>query len=138
MPVEVPMSEFTRKMESIARDGLRSTFEQLQSIDQRLGIRERVERFREDVSRTQRLLMDGAQTGGMEHLRNVRVWYARLEVEYGADVDTVTRSYRRLVKLYHPDLYVANADHAAMATEVTQGLVTAYNGLLRHLQPNGR
>lgn len=94
-----------------------------------------MDRFREDVVRSQRLLLEGAATGGLDHLRDVRIWYARLEVPYGSNAETVTSSYRRLVKLYHPDLYAGSGSHSALATEVTQGLVTAYHGLLRHLKP---
>lgn len=130
------MSEFSRRFESFARAGLQGAFERARSLDTRWGVSERLDRLREDLSQTQRLLADGSQIGGFEQMRNLRVWYARLEVEYGADADAVTRSYRRLVKLYHPDLYAGTPHHEALATEVTQDLVTAYNGLLRHL--NGR
>lgn len=97
------------------------------------GFRARLDQLREDLHQTQRLLSDGSNFGGMDHLRNIRIWYARLEVEEGSDAATVTASFRRLIRLYHPDLYAADAELADVATELAQHLVTAYNGLLHHL-----
>lgn len=97
------------------------------------GFRARVDQLRDDLQQTQRLLTDGSALGGMDHVRTVRLWYARLEVEEGSDAATVTASFRRLIRLYHPDLYAFDPTLADTATELTQLLVTAYNGLLSHL-----
>ena len=126
------MSDFSRRFESAARRGLHAGYQRLQTLDDRFGVRERVARLREDFAQTQRLLLEGSQAGGLDRLREIRVWHARLEVNEGDDFETITRSYRRLIRLYHPDLYAADPAHESMANDVTQGINTAYEGLSRH------
>lgn len=62
-----------------------------------------------------------------------RRWYKTLEVQPGADLKTVRRSYRRLLLQYHPDKFANDADKQKVATEVTRRLTEAYNGLTRYL-----
>ena len=61
-------------------------------------------------------------------------YYANLELPYGAGLDTVRRTWRRLVKKYHPDLHSADEDKKRIATEIVQGLNRAYEELGRHLE----
>ena len=61
-------------------------------------------------------------------------YYASLELPYGAGLDTVRRTWKRLVKKYHPDLYSANEQKRRTATELVQGLNRAYEELTRHLE----
>lgn len=63
----------------------------------------------------------------------VRQWYARLELDPGADATEVRRAYRALMRRYHPDRFTADPDTERVATELSQELTVAYNGLLRHL-----
>lgn len=62
-----------------------------------------------------------------------RRWYKDLELEPGADLKTVRRSYRRLLLKYHPDKFQSDPAKLNMATEVTRKLTEAYNGLSRYL-----
>jgi DnaJ-domain-containing protein 1 len=62
-----------------------------------------------------------------------RRWYKDLELEPGADLKTVRRSYRRLLLKYHPDKFQSDPAKLQMATEVTRKLTEAYNGLSRYL-----
>lgn len=62
-----------------------------------------------------------------------RRWYKDLELEPGADIKQVRRSYRRLLLKYHPDKFHSDPDKLSAATEVTRKLTEAYNGLTRYL-----
>ncbi|HRI06279.1 MAG TPA: J domain-containing protein [Nannocystaceae bacterium] len=56
-------------------------------------------------------------------------WYKTLEVEPGADFDTIRKSYRRLLKQYHPDRFARDPEKHKVATEVTRKITEAYDGL---------
>ena len=61
-------------------------------------------------------------------------YYANLEVPYGTGLDTVHRTWRRLVKKYHPDLHSVDEQKRRTATELVQGLNRAYEEVARHLE----
>ena len=61
-------------------------------------------------------------------------YYANLELPYGAGLSTVRRTWRRLVKKYHPDLHSADGGKKRTATELLQGLNRAYDELAKHLE----
>ena len=46
--------------------------------------------------------------------------YANLEVPFGADSETVRRSYKRLVLRYHPDRHGGSPEKQRVATEITK------------------
>lgn len=56
----------------------------------------------------------------------LRLAYAALEVPYGADFATVRKSYRTLMRKYHPDRHVGSAEKQKTATELAQKLSLAY------------
>ncbi|MCA9648742.1 MAG: J domain-containing protein [Myxococcales bacterium] len=62
-----------------------------------------------------------------------RRWYKTLELQPGADLKTVRRSYRKLLLQYHPDKFANDPAKQKVATEVTRRLTEAYNGLTRYL-----
>ena len=64
----------------------------------------------------------------------IRKAYAALEVSPGADFETVRRSYRRMMRKYHPDLHGGSVDKQRAATDLTQRLTEAYKTLERHLR----
>ncbi|MBN2574522.1 MAG: J domain-containing protein [Deltaproteobacteria bacterium] len=57
----------------------------------------------------------------------LRLAYAALEVPYGADFATVRKSYRTLMRKYHPDRHTGSADKQKAATELAQKLTHAYD-----------
>ena len=61
-------------------------------------------------------------------------WYANLELPYGADLDEVTRAWKRLVRSYHPDLHARDPERHANATELVKGLNHAYEQLRQRLE----
>jgi DnaJ-domain-containing protein 1 len=64
----------------------------------------------------------------------IRKAYRDLEVAAGSDFETVRRSYRRLMRKYHPDLHAGSPDKQRDATNVAQRLTEAYKTLERHLR----
>ena len=56
----------------------------------------------------------------------LRLAYAALEVPYGADFATVRKSYRSLMRKYHPDRHAGSPEKQKAATELAQKLSLAY------------
>ena len=56
----------------------------------------------------------------------LRLAYAALEVPYEADFATVRKSYRALMRKYHPDRHTGSPDQQKAATELAQKLSAAY------------
>lgn len=52
--------------------------------------------------------------------------YAALEVPFGSDFATVRKSYRALMRKYHPDRHAGSPDKQKSATELAQKLSAAY------------
>ena len=65
--------------------------------------------------------------------KRLRELYAQLEVPYGAPFDDVKKSFRRLMRKYHPDLHIGNPQKHKTATQLTMSLTQAYNELEQHL-----
>lgn len=52
--------------------------------------------------------------------------YAALEVPFGSDFATVRKSYRTLMRKYHPDRHTGSPEKQKAATELAQKLSQAY------------
>lgn len=52
--------------------------------------------------------------------------YAALEIPFGADFGTVRKSYRALMRKYHPDRHMGSPEKQKAATELAQKLTLAY------------
>jgi hypothetical protein len=65
--------------------------------------------------------------------KRLRELYAQLETPYGAPFDEVKKSFRRLMRKYHPDLHINNPNKHKTATQLTMSLTQAYNELEQHL-----
>jgi len=61
--------------------------------------------------------------------KTLRDYYANLEVEYGADMDTVKAAYRDLMRRYHPDRFAHDENMQDLSTELTQELTRAYQAI---------
>ena len=64
----------------------------------------------------------------------IRKAYAALEVPPGSDFETVRKSYRRLMRKYHPDLHAGTPDKNRAATDLTQRLTQAYKTLEKNMR----
>ena len=61
-------------------------------------------------------------------------YYSNLEVPYGADLETVRASWRRLVRRYHPDLHGTDPEKQRVATELVKGLNQAFEQIRKRLE----
>lgn len=68
---------------------------------------------------------------GDEALRRA---YAALEIPAGSDFEAVKRSYRRLMRKYHPDLNAGSPEKQKAATDLSQRLTEAYKTLEKRLR----
>jgi DnaJ-domain-containing protein 1 len=64
----------------------------------------------------------------------VRQAYAALEVPYGSDFATVRKSYRALMRKYHPDRHTGSPEKQKAATELAQKLTAAYRLLEQRIR----
>lgn len=56
-------------------------------------------------------------------------YYANLELPAYASLDEVKRSYRELMKRYHPDKHAGDRERQKAAEELSQSLTRAYEAL---------
>ena len=59
--------------------------------------------------------------------------YAALEVPFGSDFATVRKSYRALMRKYHPDRHTESPEKQKTATELTQKLSQSFQ-VIEHVQ----
>ncbi len=53
-------------------------------------------------------------------------YYKILELEYGSDFSSIKKSYKKLLKKYHPDLFHGKPEKLKSAQEVTRQINEAY------------
>jgi DnaJ-domain-containing protein 1 len=77
----------------------------------------------------------GRSKGGLagEALR-IQKAYAMLEVPSGSDFEAVRRSYRALMRKYHPDHHTQSPEKQRAANDVAQKLTEAYKLLEKRLR----
>jgi DnaJ-domain-containing protein 1 len=57
--------------------------------------------------------------------------YANLEVAFGADIETVRRSYKRLMMKYHPDKHSGDPEKQRIALEITKKINESFERIRR-------
>ncbi len=103
------------------------------AFEQDGGLAGVAERMQARLQQKEQQLSAGRHALNPEYQTQVRLWYARLELPYGADADAVRQAFRRLMRRYHPDRFTSDPDAERAATEVSQKLAVAYEGLLEYL-----
>jgi DnaJ-domain-containing protein 1 len=63
--------------------------------------------------------------------KDIAQHYKTLNVEYGADAATVKKSYRKLMRKFHPDLH-ADPKKKRAATKLTVKIAAAYEAVEKH------
>ena len=111
---------------STARRNLNTVLDVVDEFERKGGFRALVE---EGARASERALV-----GGPYDAKSLRQYYANLEVPYGSDRGTVKRSYRRLMRKYHPDRHSGDPERERLATELSQELTRAYDAVLDHLK----
>ncbi len=118
-------------------DRVRNRLNRLQdrvvAFEQDGGLAGVAERMQARLQQKEQQLSAGRHALNPEYQTQVRLWYARLELPYGADADAVRQAFRRLMRRYHPDRFTSDPDAERAATEVSQKLAVAYEGLLEYL-----
>lgn len=117
--------KFVRTM----RANLNGLLDRIREIDDYGGIKSILERGFDEGFES---IGQPANKGAGE--KTIRDYYANLEVEYGADLDTVKASYRNLMRKYHPDRYTNDPDMERMATGLAQELTRAYQAVESYIK----
>ncbi len=60
--------------------------------------------------------------------------YANLEVPYGSDLETVTQSWKRMLRQYHPDMHSGDPEKQQVANQLVQELNRSYEELKKRLR----
>ena len=94
----------------------------------------RTEIRREEAARRRGERAQSRAAAAVDVPADIRTFYANLELPIGASADEVKAAYRRLMRRYHPDKHALDPARAKVATEVTQQLRQAYDGLIAHLE----
>jgi DnaJ-domain-containing protein 1 len=83
-------------------------------------------------------IVDQLQTTGGYDQKSLRQYYANLEVPYDSDLEVVKKSYRNLMRRYHPDRHSADPEREKLSTALSQELTRAYDAVVAHLRRQGR
>ncbi len=67
---------------------------------------------------------------------DLREDYNNLGVSAGASMEDVKKSYKKLLKKYHPDNYPEGSEQQKLATEITKKLNLSYQRIKQHTQNN--
>ena len=67
---------------------------------------------------------------------SLRQDYANLEVPFGADIDVVRDSYKRLMLKYHPDKFAGDAEKQKLALEIAKKINQSFQRI-RDRQESG-
>jgi DnaJ-domain-containing protein 1 len=59
-------------------------------------------------------------------VRHLRKDFARLELPFGAPMDAVRQSYKKMLVRYHPDRWSSNTEKMALATEITKKITESF------------
>lgn len=94
----------------------------------------------EELLRRRRERARGRASGGAPsreaespQAKQLSQYYANLELKPGATLEDVKKSYRELMRKFHPDKFVGDAEKHRAATELAQSLTEAYQKLSAHL-----
>ena len=112
--------------------GSMSDAELAEEIERRRQAREEVEQATSRTRRPEPRTAPPRRTAAGDEA--IRKAYAALEVPAGSDLETVKRSYRRLMRKYHPDLNAGSKEKQRAATDLSQRLTEAYRTLEKHLR----
>lgn len=80
---------------------------------------------------------EGSRRGGASShrpLESLRQDYANLEVPFGADIETVRRSYKKLMLRYHPDKHGGSSEKLRVATEITKRINESFERIRAFLE----
>jgi DnaJ-domain-containing protein 1 len=126
------MDDVKDKFLRTVRANLNGLLDRIREIDELGGIKTILERGLDEGFET--IGQPNAAGGRTSQEKTIKDYYANLEVEFGADIDTVKASYRNLMRKYHPDRYTNNPEMERMATQLSQELTHAYQAIESYLK----
>lgn len=131
------MAGFKDRFVRVMRSNLNDLLDRIREFEDRGGFDKLFEEFIADGSFEQ--LGGGSGPGGASSRggsdkKTIREYYANLEVPYGSDLETVRKSYHRLMRRYHPDRYAHDPEMEELATELSQEITRAYTAVRAYLK----
>lgn len=127
------MPGWTERLAERARAGLNAAQDRIAEFERDGGFASLADRAAERARVEEERFASGKHPLNPDYRRQVRTWYARLELHNGASAEEVRRAFRALMRRYHPDRYTGDAEQEELATRLSQDLTVAYEGLLAHL-----
>lgn len=85
------------------------------------------ERYRSKTTGQKAEERDRADRKTHQEMESLRQDYANLEVSFGAPFEEVKRSYKKLLRRYHPDRHSSDPEKLKLATEITTKINESYN-----------
>jgi DnaJ-domain-containing protein 1 len=85
--------------------------------------------------RSQSAVGDPAHDPESPQWKQLDQYYANLELKPGASLEQVRRSYKKLMRKYHPDKHRGDEARHKAATKLAQSLTDAFSALSEHLDP---
>lgn len=73
----------------------------------------------------------GRPASGPSVPEELRTDFGNLEVPFGASDDEVRKSYKRLIRQYHPDRHASDPKKLAYATQITQKINQSYQRITK-------
>jgi DnaJ-domain-containing protein 1 len=128
------MDDIKDKFMRTVRANLNGLLDRIREIDELGGIKTILEKGLNEGLETIGGAGAGLPATSRPQQKTIREYYANLEVEFGADMDTVKASYRNLMRRYHPDRYTNDPEMERMATELSQELTRAYQAVESYLK----
>ena len=90
------------------------------------NINHKEEEINIDINSYEEFYYQDSKTIPKEENKLEKKYYKILELEYGSNFDDIKKSYKKLLKKYHPDLFVNKPEKLKTAQEVTKQINEAY------------
>jgi DnaJ-domain-containing protein 1 len=81
---------------------------------------------------------DRASNASFEQLEALRKDYSNLEVPFGSAFEEVKKSYKNLLRKYHPDKFANDPNKSKIATEITKKINESYQKIRAYEEKNNR
>ncbi len=116
------------RLKDIIRSSINDQFERLRDSDTRFDFEEWRKYDKEYEDTRQRQQQYEKQYQAKQHAQNNNElkYYQILEVAPGSSFEVIKKSYRRLMKMYHPDLFRNDEEKHQTALEISRQLNEAY------------
>ncbi len=114
-------------------------FSERESFSERLGrsaFRENSTREKQNKEKKNQSKTKGYKIKINYGVDNLKEDYNNLEVTTGASMEDVKKSYKKLLKKYHPDNYPEGSEQQKIATEITKKLNISYQRIKQFNQGN--